>query len=238
MRLSLLHFWLSVGINIFNNLYLTVRDRFEDAIAFFFSCDKTHKMIGVIGADLLLSSISDFLRNLKVSPRAKTFIIERDGLLIANSSSHRPFTLINGKAQRLSALNSSDPLIQATAKYLQHKFGNFKAIKDTQILDFEFKSDREFVHVMNWQDEFGLDWLVVVVVPESDFMAQINAHNQTTIFLCLGALGIATILGIYTSRWIIKPIWELSQASSAIASGNLDLAVKVSRIKELSILAQ
>ncbi|MEH1837669.1 MAG: ATP-binding protein [Nostoc sp.] len=200
--------------------------------------DKTHKMIGVIGADLLLSSISDFLSNLKVSPRAKTFIIERDGLLIANSSSHRPFTLINGKAQRLSALNSSDYLIQATAKYLQHKFGNFKAIKDTQILDFEFKGDREFVHVMNWQDEFGLDWLVVVVVPESDFMAQINAHNQTTILLCLGALGIATILGIYTSRWIIKPIWELSQASSAIASGNLDLAVKVSGIKELSILAQ
>ena len=200
--------------------------------------DKTHKMIGVIGADLLLSSISDFLSNLKVSPRAKTFIIERDGLLIANSSSHRPFTLINGKAQRLSALNSSDSLIQATAKYLQHKFGNFKAIKDTQILDFEFKGDREFVHVMNWQDEFGLDWLVVVVVPESDFMAQINANNQTTILLCLGALGVATILGIYTSRWIIKPIWELSQASSAIASGNLDLAVKVSRIKELSILAQ
>ena len=91
---------------------------------------------------------------------------------------------------------------------------------------------------MNWQDEFGLDWLVVVVVPERDFMAQINAHNQTTILLCLGALGVAIILGIYTSRWIIKPIWELSQASSAIASGNLDLAVKVSGIKELSILAQ
>ncbi|MEH2277731.1 MAG: ATP-binding protein [Nostoc sp.] len=200
--------------------------------------DNTHKLIGVIGTDLLLSSISDFLSNLKVSPRAKTFIIERDGLLIANSNSRRPFTLINGKTQRLSALNSSDPLIQATAKYLQHKFGNFKVIKDTQILDFEFKGDREFVHVMNWQDEFGLDWLVVVVVPERDFMAQINANNQTTILLCLGALGVATILGIYTSRWIIKPIWELSQASSAIASGNLDLAVKVSGIKELSILAQ
>ncbi|MEH2301255.1 MAG: hypothetical protein V7K88_20225 [Nostoc sp.] len=43
---------------------------------------------------------------------------------------------------------------------------------------------------MNWQDEFGLDWLVVVVVPERDFMAQINANNQTTILLCLGALGV------------------------------------------------
>ncbi|MEH2143290.1 ATP-binding protein [Nostoc sp.] len=200
--------------------------------------DKSHKLIGVIGVDLLLSNINGFLGNLKVSPSAKIFIMERDGLLIANSSRQKPFTVINGKTQRLSVLNSNDLLIQATAKHLQQKFSTFKAIKNSQELDFKFKGDREFVHVTNWRDEFGLDWLVVVVVPESDFMAQINANNQTTILLCLGALGVATVLGIYTSRWITKPIWELSQASSAIASGKLDLAVKVSGIKELSILAQ
>lgn len=200
--------------------------------------DKTHKIVGVLGVDLLLSNISDFLANLKVSPSAKIFIIERDGLLIANSTLQKPFTVINGKTQRLNALNSGDPIIQATAKYLQQRFSNFNAIKDSHELNFEFKGDREFVHVINWRDEFGLDWLVIVVVPESDFMAQINVHNQTTILLCLGALEVATVLGIYTSCWITKPMWELSEASRAIASGNLDQAVEVSDIKELSILAQ
>jgi signal transduction histidine kinase/ActR/RegA family two-component response regulator len=200
--------------------------------------DKTHKIVGVLGVDLLLSNISDFLANLKVSPSAKIFIIERDGLLIANSTLQKPFTVINGKTQRLNALNSGDPIIQATAKYLQQRFSNFNAIKDSHELNFEFKGDREFVHVINWRDEFGLDWLVIVVVPESDFMAQINVHNQTTILLCLGALKVATVLGIYTSCWITKPMWELSEASRAIASGNLDQAVEVSDIKELSILAQ
>ncbi|NDJ25434.1 response regulator [Nostoc sp. B(2019)] len=207
--------------------------------------DKTSKLIGILGVDLLLSNISDFLANLKVSPSAKIFIMERNGLLIANSSRQKPFMVRNGKTQRLSAFNSNDLLIQATAKYLQQKFSDFNAIKDSQELNFEFKGDREFVHVMNWQDEFGLDWLVVVVVPESDFMAQINANNQTTILLCFGALGVATVLGIYTSRWITKPIWGLSEASKAIssmgfayASGNLDQAVEVSDIKELSILAK
>ncbi|MBD6614678.1 response regulator [Komarekiella sp. 'clone 1'] len=200
--------------------------------------DKTYKLIGILGVDLLLSNISDFLANLKVSPSAKIFIMERNGLLIANSSRQKPFTVTNGKTQRLSVFNSNDLLIQATAKYLQQRFSDFNAIKDSQELNFEFKGDREFVHVMNWQDEFGLDWLVVVVVPESDFMAQINANNQTTILLCFGALGVAIVLGIYTSCWITKPMWELSKASRAIASGNLGQVVKVSDIKELSILAQ
>jgi hypothetical protein len=79
----------------------------------------------------------------------------------------------------------------------------------------------QFVQVTPWQDEFGLDWLVIVVVPESDFMAQINANTRTTILLCFAALGVASVLGIYTSRWIARPILRLSQASKAIAILNI-----------------
>lgn len=79
---------------------------------------------------------------------------------------------------------------------------------------------------------------MIVVVPESDFMAQINANTRTTILLCLGALTLATWLGIYTSRWIAQPILRLNEASSAIASGNLDQTVEVKGVKELNILAQ
>ena len=40
-------------------------------------------------------------------------------------------------------------------------------------------------------------------------MAQINANTRSTILLCLGALGVAIALGIYTSRWISQPILRL-----------------------------
>ncbi|HEY9614236.1 response regulator [Allocoleopsis sp.] len=200
--------------------------------------DDTNKLIGAVSVDLLLSNISDFLRKLEASPSGKTFIVERDGLVIASSSSEKPFTLVNGKAQRLNALKSSDRLIQATTQYLEKKFGNFKTIKDSQELDFQFKGERQFVRITPWRDKFGLDWLVIVVVPESDFMAQINANTNTTILLCLGALALATGLGIYTSRWIAQPILRLSAASSEIASGNLEQTVDIKGVKELSILAQ
>jgi len=76
-----------------------------------------------------------------------------------------------------------------------------------------------------------------VVVPESDFMEQINANTRTTILLCLGALGVAIALGIYTSRWISQPILRLGQASEAIASGELNQQVEASPVNELGVLS-
>ncbi|PSB11470.1 hybrid sensor histidine kinase/response regulator [Pleurocapsa sp. CCALA 161] len=199
--------------------------------------DKNNQLIAVIGIDLLLSNISDFLQQLKISPTAKTFIIERDGLLIGSSSTEEPFTLVDGVAKRLSATNSSDSQIQATAKYLQQKFGSFQAIKDEQKLNFQLQGEYQFIRVTPWQDKYGLDWLVITTIPESDFMVQIYANTRTTIALCLLALLIAVWLGLITSRLITRPILRLSQASSAIAVGDLNQQVKVEGIIELGVLS-
>ncbi len=201
--------------------------------------DRKNQLIGVIGIDQRLSQISDFLRKLKVSKSGKTFILERSGLIVASSSTEEPFKLIDGKPKRLKASESSDGLIKSTAQYLlKHFGGNFNNVKDTQHLDFLLNTERQFVQVLPWKDEWGLDWLVVVVVPESDFMGQINANTRTTVLFCLGALVVATVLGFYTSRLITGPIALLSTASSAIASGKFDRTVEVSGHNELGVLSQ
>lgn len=197
-----------------------------------------HQLVGVIGIDLLLSAISDFLQQLKISPTAKIFIIERDGLLIGSSSTEKPYTLVNGIGKRLNVLNSSDAQIQTTAKYLQQKFGSFQAIKEEQKFDWQLEGKRQFVRVTPWQDKYGLNWLVVTTIPESDFMAQINANTQTTILLCILALLVAIGLGLITSRWITQPILRLGKASVAIASGDLNQQLEIKGIKELGVLSQ
>jgi signal transduction histidine kinase/CheY-like chemotaxis protein len=199
--------------------------------------DQNKKLIGVIGIDQRLSQISDFLRQLKVSQSGKVFILERTGLIVASSSTELPYTLVNEKPKRLKAIEIRDPLIQSAAQYLLQKFGDFREIKAGQQLEFSIKGDKQFVQVTPWKDKWGLDWLVVVVVPESDFMAQINANTHTTILLCFGALGVAIALGIYTSRWISQPILRLGQASEAIASGELDQQVEASPVNELGVLS-
>ncbi|MDM9384181.1 ATP-binding protein [Chlorogloeopsis sp. ULAP01] len=200
--------------------------------------EKSGKLIAVFGVDVLLSSISDFLRQIHVSQNGSVFIIERNGLLVANSSSQKPYVIVNGKTKRLAATDSPDRLIQVTSKYLLQKLGDFDKIQNQQQLTFDFKGDRQFVKVTPWRDRFGLDWLVVVSVPESDFMGQIYANTRTTFFLCLLTLGVASIAGIYTSRWITQPILRLIQTSQAIATGNLDRSVEVKGIEELEILGK
>lgn len=199
--------------------------------------DNNNQLIGTLGIDLLLSGISDFLQKLEISPNTRIFIMERNGLLIASSSTHKPYTLVNGVAERLSAVEFQDISIQATAKYLQQRFGDYKNINGQHYLDFWIKGERQFVQVKSWQDPYGLDWLLVTTIPESDFMALINENTRTTILLCLAALAIAILLGLVTSRWIADPIQQLGQAASAIAQGNLETRVNIAGVNELEILS-
>uniref|UniRef100_A0A0C1NFX5 histidine kinase n=1 Tax=Tolypothrix bouteillei VB521301 TaxID=1479485 RepID=A0A0C1NFX5_9CYAN len=199
---------------------------------------KTNKLVGVLVTNLRLAQISDFLRKLKVSSLGKAFVIERDGLVIASSSQEQPYTLSDGKAQRLNVINSTDFLIQSTATYLKKHYGDFRKIQSQQNLDFMLQGKRQFIQVAPWRDKFGLDWLVVVVVPETSFMEQIHANTQTTILLSFGALGVAAILGIFTSHWIVDPIRKLRIASQAIASGKIEQTVDFKGIEEIEALGQ
>ena len=200
--------------------------------------NEQNQIVGVVAVEQRLYQVSDFLSNLKVSESGQTFIIENNGLLIGSSADQKPFKILNDKPQRLKATESSNPLIQATARELDERFDNLNRIQTSQQFDFQINGKRQFVQVSPWKDKDGINWLMIVAVPESDFMGQIDTNTKTTILLCLGALGLASILGIYTSRWITQPILKLQQASEAIASGELDRPVEISNIKELGGLAR
>ena len=208
------------------------------------------KFLGVVGTDIVLSQLSEFLRSLKIGKSGQIFIIERDGLLVASSTVEQPAIVNSNKeAQRIQAQDSTDVSISAAAKELTAQFGKLTAINRIQQFDFSLNGQHYFAQVSPFSDDRGIDWLILVVVPESDFMGQINVNTRTTILLCLGALTVATVLGILTSRWITQPISRLSEASAAISqslgfveiassNGNLEQKVKTKAVKELGILAQ
>ncbi|WP_332961305.1 PP2C family protein-serine/threonine phosphatase, partial [Microcoleus sp. AR_TQ3_B6] len=162
--------------------------------------------------------------------------MERDGQLIANSSSQPSFAQVNGKTKRFNALNINEPLIQSTAQTLKNRFSNFQRITKRETLNFQIKGQRHFVRVHPWHDEFGLNWLIVTVVPESDFMGQINANTRSTIGLSLVALMMALVIGVLTAGWITRPIERITQASEDMADGNLKQYVKHTRLVELDKL--
>jgi two-component system sensor histidine kinase ChiS len=203
--------------------------------------NKTKTIAGVLSIDLLLSQISQFLNQIKVSKSGHTFILERDGLLVASSSTEKPFRVVDGKAKRLRASDSKEPLIRSTIQYLTKHYKNLSEIKTSQQLKLTLQGQHQFVQITPWRDKLGLNWLIVVVVPEGDFMQEINANTRTTILLCIAALIVATVIGIFTSRWIVRPILRLNASAKALALGkweHLEVSGASERSDELGELAR
>jgi len=199
--------------------------------------DASKKLIGVVGAEIHLLKLSEFLQKLNVSRFGKVFIIERDGMLIANSAQEKPFTVVNNEIKRLKAIDSPNPEIRGIVQQIQQHIPNFQSITNTQKLKVNLHGENFYVHIVPWRDEHGLDWLVVVGIPEKTYMAQIHTNTQISILLCFGALIIAITIGIFTSRWIVRPIWRLNQTTQAIAFGDLEQTLPEGNIHELNTLA-
>ncbi|MBD0390712.1 MAG: hypothetical protein ICV54_30520, partial [Nostoc sp. C3-bin3] len=197
------------------------------------------QLLGVNNALTDISQIGDLLQNIKVGKSGQVFIIERSGLLVASSTTEEPFRLQNGKPSRLAVSQSRNSFTQAIAKYLTTKFSNFDQIQSLQQLDFSFDGKRQFLEIRPLQSEQNVNWLIIVAVPEADFMGQIDRNTQTTI-LCLGALVLATLLGIVTADWITQPILYFSTMTKDLAdfTNGKDSVMIVQGIKELEVLGE
>jgi signal transduction histidine kinase/CheY-like chemotaxis protein len=200
--------------------------------------NRKQQLLAVLNSRFDMTRINEFLKTLKIGKTGQIFIVNRKGQMIASSKIEQPYIIKDKNLKMIKAVDIENPIVQATAKQLIAKFKSFNSITYSKHIDFDINGERQFVQVTPMQDEWGIDWLGVVVVPESDFMAQINANTQTTILLCIGTLLIANLLGWYTSRWVTQPLQKLSQASEAIAAGNLEQNIELSGKNELGRLAQ
>ena len=198
------------------------------------------KLQGVLLTNINLSQIGDFLGGLKVGKTGQVFIIERSGMLVATSTGEKPFHTTNKAygAQRVKATESQNNLTKATAKYLAKEFNFNKSINSQQYLEFKFHGQREFINVKPFQDKYGLDWLIVVVIPETDFLEQIYQQTKITIVLCLLALLLATAIGVLTSRWLVQPILQLKDAATALSEGEFNQIINLQREDEVGVLGK
>ncbi|MEG4251764.1 ATP-binding protein [Microcoleus sp. Pol10D4] len=208
--------------------------------------DVGHQLIEQVGeriSDRLtdndgLSAINTFLARLQFSASGQTFIMDRSGNLIATSTLETPLVTPTKKQPTpLLATNSKDARTRDIARQLANRFGNLRTLQTTQRFTLASKGDRQFVRVTPYRDFRGLDWLIVVVVPESDFMAPIQANTRHTLWLLIGTLPLAIAIGFLASRWVTKPIMRLNTAAKNVAKGKWDQPLENKRLDEVGELA-
>ncbi len=178
-----------------------------------------NQLLGILGTDVLLSEISKFLDQLNISKTGQAFVVEKSGNLIASSTDAPLFQMYQGETQRINANQSSDLLIQVTTKYLTEKYHNLEKFTTITRLKEDIAGEKYFLQITPFKDDQGLDWLIIIVIPQKDFMGKINSNTITTITLCIGALIIALVIGLITSNWVTKPIRQLSNAAKSLSEG-------------------
>lgn len=206
-----------------------------DAVTPAYSDQET--LIGVMDTSLTLSGIGDFLQQIKISENGQAFIIDKNGQIIAASTIKEPYHQVNGELVRLYAAECTDPVIQKVTYFISHHMENSTNISTRKQFICDFESGPLRVELSPYQDSYGLDWLIVVVIPESDFMGSIEAHNKTTLLILLGSLLGTIILCILLARYITRPVLAMNKSAKALADGDFSSWTDINRKDELGELS-
>ncbi|WP_088284222.1 GGDEF domain-containing protein [Ideonella sp. A 288] len=192
---------------------------------------------GVVATDVSLLALDNFVRRLKVSANGIAFIVEPNGQLIAASNAPNLRRKADGSADRVAALGSGEPLLEATYLKLRDRLSDSSLAKPGS-LSFTGPDGRTietgYARVV---DSAGLDWSVVVALPRDDFMAGVSANvTRTALSGAIAALAVA-VIGLWIVRWVTDDVRRLSDATQRIGDGDLDTPMGAQRTKELGMLA-
>ena len=194
---------------------------------------------GVVATDVPLRALNDFVTRLKVSPHGLAFIVEPGGDLIASSASPNVKTLSDGTKARVSAAQSGSPVITALYSEVQARLAADGRKPSAQTFNFSMP-DGQVIHAGfdRLKDDAGLEWLTVVGMPRSDFMAGVTENVVRTAVLTALAALVALAIGLRILSWVAGDLKQLSEAALRVGDGQLNWPVGVRRPDEIGQLAR
>ncbi|WP_072619511.1 cyclic nucleotide-binding domain-containing protein [Spirulina major] len=204
--------------------------------------DENRSLYAVFAIDVSLSDIQGFLQTLDISPSGEAFVIDRDGQIIATSTEQSTALETGDELERVSALELNDPnhigLMSQLQAHLEEDWSNAETAEYFPLM---VNGVKQFVGIVPFQDEQGLDWLMVVAIPETDFQDIILANTRSTVLIGSIIAVLAIALGLVVARWLVVPIERLNNAALSIENNTfqsftLDAITK--RQDELGTLSQ
>jgi len=179
------------------------------------------------------------LEDFRISPNCQTLILDSSGQLVAFS----PVTQTDGSGyvdshSRETTSRQQQQVIQLSTEYLVKRFGNLTAINSSENLNFIKNGSRYLLQVRPFENSQGLNWLIVAVVPETDFMDKVNANTRNNMGLVLLALILSIAFLLFISLRIELRLRQFISATEAIAGGDFDSTISGSGVAELEALAR
>lgn len=187
--------------------------------------DNNNIIRGVLGLDVRLDWLSWYIDTQKITPHAVLFIVREDGKLIAYPHFETE------KRTELTDIHTITSHWVAKA---------FDLHKSNQLDYFTFRHND-----INYLATFktipmrkNQAWNVGLVIPEDDFIGQLNTFRTTSIIINLIIMisGILIVSSLVNN--IVRPVKRLIKETNKIKNFNLDEPIKIkTRVKEILLLS-
>ncbi len=194
---------------------------------------------GVVATDLSLKHLSTFLQQLKLSPNGFAFIVEPNGNLIATSRGPHLKNSADGNNQRLNAAASDDPLIAATYNEVRTLISKPDLATSARTRVFDGPNGESIqVGFARVHDEAGLDWIIAVAVPRSDFLSGITTNVKRTALLAVLVSLLIVATGFSVLAIVTGDLRELTKLARNVGDGVFNTPLNIQRKDEIGELAK
>jgi adenylate cyclase len=148
--------------------------------------DEKGELLGVIGLDIELTSLSAFLGSLKIGRSGRAMIIDESGRLVAYPEIGRMMKQEGGELVALRLNELGDPV-------LDRAFNRFRIEKEGR--RELIVQDHIYINtVYSLQSAVDKKWSVLIVVPSEDFVGFVSRNNRKALFMSIGVVMLASLL--------------------------------------------
>lgn len=148
---------------------------------------------GVIGVDIRLASLSDYLADEPMSDGSAAFVVTPAGQLVAHPD---PAALVatdpaSGALSVATIASYGEPVVTAAAGVaLNGAVGEFT---------------QDGTRYVVARDRLPNDWEIVVTAPESDFLGDLRATQRTGVYLVAAVALLALLVTVPLVIWMLRP---------------------------------
>lgn len=190
------------------------------------------QLAGVLAIDILLDSLSQYLKTRPVSAHSTSLIVDGDGFIVAHPDTQQALKReASGGLTRVKLTELGDPLpALALAMRSEKKSNRFT---------FSHGGEEHVALFSPFPPEFGKPWEVAIVAPLEDFVGEWKANNQKLLAFGLAAIVLQVLLIYALSRRIAKPLEQLEVQVHEVQQFSTRRTPLVhSPIREIASLAQ
>lgn len=177
--------------------------------------DPLGNLITVIGVDITLDLLSQFLTSEKIGKNGKAFILDPSGKVLV--------------PQDISEFRINQDVVSTA----------FQEKEKEKKSSFLFKAGnvRYIGAEYHFSQQQSFDWIIMVIVPIQDFLGELFLNQKRIVLISLGIMIFASLFVVYFSNRISSPIVELAKETNKIRHLDFESEIRVhSNIYEIKLM--